>query len=98
MGEVAEFKGNFILAQGHYRDAIRRFKVKKDDLGIARAEAKIASLIKEEQPGKAKLNKIPTLRPAFKAGGTITASMMTTAGGGVRENSRSGANNRPDRR
>ena len=29
----------------------------------------------DEQPGRAKLDKIPTLRPAFKADGTITAAI-----------------------
>ena len=53
-GEIAEFKGNFILAHGYYRDAKKKSRIEKDDLGIAKAEAKIASLIKVEQPGKAK--------------------------------------------
>ena len=37
----------------------------------------------DEQPGRAKLEKIPTLRPAFKADGTITAANSSSISDGA---------------
>lgn len=37
----------------------------------------------DEQPGKAKLDKIPTLRPAFRDGGTVTAANSSSISDGA---------------
>ncbi|WGS47590.1 acetyl-CoA C-acyltransferase (plasmid) [Burkholderia sp. JSH-S8] len=37
----------------------------------------------DEQPGKAKLDKIPTLRPAFREGGTVTAANSSSISDGA---------------
>ncbi|RQR59158.1 acetyl-CoA C-acyltransferase [Burkholderia sp. Bp9126] len=37
----------------------------------------------DEQPGKAKLDKIPTLRPAFREGGTVTAANASSISDGA---------------
>ncbi|MBR0664921.1 acetyl-CoA C-acyltransferase [Roseomonas hellenica] len=37
----------------------------------------------DEQPGKARLEKIPTLRPAFRAGGTVTAANASSISDGA---------------
>ncbi|RQS66456.1 acetyl-CoA C-acyltransferase [Burkholderia sp. Bp8963] len=37
----------------------------------------------DEQPGKAKLDKIPTLKPAFRAGGTVTAANSSSISDGA---------------
>ncbi|AHF88337.1 acetyl-CoA acetyltransferase (plasmid) [Rhizobium leguminosarum bv. trifolii WSM1689] len=38
---------------------------------------------RDEQPGKAKLNKIPTLKPAFRDGGTVTAANSSSISDGA---------------
>ena len=38
---------------------------------------------RDEQPGKAKLEKIPTLRPAFRDGGTVTAANSSSISDGA---------------
>ncbi|MBA1344457.1 acetyl-CoA C-acyltransferase [Rhizobium sp. WYCCWR 11146] len=38
---------------------------------------------RDEQPGKAKLDKIPTLRPAFRDGGTVTAANSSSISDGA---------------
>ncbi len=45
-----------------------------------RAEAVVAI---DEQPGKARLDKIPTLRPAFRDGGTVTAANSSSISDGA---------------
>ena len=50
---------------------------------IAAMEVKGEKIVDDEQPGKAKLDKIPTLRPAFKAGGTITAANASSISDGA---------------
>ena len=50
---------------------------------IAAMEVKGEKIVDDEQPGKAKLDKIPTLRPAFKAGGTITAANSSSISDGA---------------
>ncbi|OXH85476.1 acetyl-CoA acetyltransferase, partial [Burkholderia multivorans] len=37
----------------------------------------------DEQPGKAKLDKIPTLKPAFREGGTVTAANASSISDGA---------------
>ena len=37
----------------------------------------------DEQPGKAKVDRIPTLRPAFKTDGTITAANASSISDGA---------------
>jgi len=37
----------------------------------------------DEQPGKAKLDKIPTLKPAFREGGTVTAANSSSISDGA---------------
>ena len=50
---------------------------------IVAMEVKGEKIVDDEQPGKAKLDKIPTLRPAFKAGGTITAANSSSISDGA---------------
>jgi acetyl-CoA C-acetyltransferase len=38
---------------------------------------------RDEQPGKAKLDKIPTLKPAFREGGTVTAANSSSISDGA---------------
>ena len=38
---------------------------------------------RDEQPGKAKLEKIPTLKPAFREGGTVTAANSSSISDGA---------------
>jgi acetyl-CoA C-acetyltransferase len=40
-------------------------------------------LSRDEQPGKAKLDKIPTLKPAFRDGGTVTAANSSSISDGA---------------
>ena len=42
-----------------------------------------SQIIDDEQPGRAKLEKIPSLRPAFKADGTITAANSSSISDGA---------------
>ena len=50
---------------------------------IAPIEVKGDTVLHDEQPGRAKLEKIPTLRPAFKADGTITAANASSISDGA---------------
>jgi acetyl-CoA C-acetyltransferase len=50
---------------------------------IAPMQVAGATIADDEQPGRAKLEKIPTLRPAFKADGTITAANSSSISDGA---------------
>ncbi|XOV82175.1 MAG: thiolase family protein [bacterium] len=50
---------------------------------IAPMETPAGLVADDEQPGRAKLEKIPTLRPAFKADGTITAANSSSISDGA---------------
>jgi acetyl-CoA C-acetyltransferase len=50
---------------------------------IADLEVAGVTVTEDEQPGRAKLEKIPTLRPAFKADGTITAANSSSISDGA---------------
>ena len=50
---------------------------------IAAMEVEGEKIVDDEQPGKAKLDKIPTLRPAFKSNGTITAANASSISDGA---------------
>jgi acetyl-CoA C-acetyltransferase len=50
---------------------------------IAVIEVAGESVAEDEQPGRARLEKIPTLRPAFKADGTITAANSSSISDGA---------------
>ncbi len=50
---------------------------------IAAIEIGGATVAEDEQPGRAKVEKIPTLRPAFKADGTITAANSSSISDGA---------------
>ena len=50
---------------------------------IAPMETTAGLVEDDEQPGRAKLEKIPTLRPAFKADGTITAANSSSISDGA---------------
>lgn len=41
------------------------------------------TILHDEQPGKAKLDKIPTLKPAFREGGTVTAANSSSISDGA---------------
>ncbi|HEY5647459.1 MAG TPA: thiolase family protein [Pseudomonadales bacterium] len=59
------------MAAGHLRDEIAP---------ISDGELEVSD---DEQPGRAKIEKIPTLRPAFKADGTITAANSSSISDGA---------------
>jgi acetyl-CoA C-acetyltransferase len=50
---------------------------------IAPMEVAGNRIIEDEQPGRARVEKIPTLRPAFKADGTITAANASSISDGA---------------
>lgn len=50
------------------------------DIVTARSTTRIAV---DEQPGNARLDKIPTLKPAFRAGGTVTAANSSSISDGA---------------
>ncbi|MBY5444154.1 acetyl-CoA C-acyltransferase [Rhizobium leguminosarum] len=63
------------IAEGCFDGEIAPVTVKSD-----KAE-QVAS--RDEQPGKAKLDKIPTLKPAFREGGTVTAANSSSISDGA---------------
>ncbi|WP_027667218.1 acetyl-CoA C-acyltransferase [Rhizobium leguminosarum] len=63
------------IAEGCFDSEIAPVRVKS-----GKAE-QVAS--RDEQPGKAKLDKIPTLRPAFREGGTVTAANSSSISDGA---------------
>ncbi|ANL30387.1 acetyl-CoA acetyltransferase protein (plasmid) [Rhizobium phaseoli] len=63
------------IAEGSFESEIVPVTVKS-----AKAE-QVAS--RDEQPGKAKLDKIPTLKPAFRDGGTVTAANSSSISDGA---------------
>jgi acetyl-CoA C-acetyltransferase len=62
------------------RKAIEQHSLKDE---IAPIELGGEVIIDDEQPGRAKLDKIPSLRPAFKADGTITAANSSSISDGA---------------
>jgi acetyl-CoA C-acetyltransferase len=51
---------------------------------VAVANGKAEQVVsRDEQPGKAKLDKIPTLKPAFRDGGTVTAANSSSISDGA---------------
>lgn len=50
---------------------------------IAPMEVDGTTIAEDEQPGRARIEKIPTLRPAFKADGTITAANASSISDGA---------------
>jgi acetyl-CoA C-acetyltransferase len=63
------------IAEGSFESEIVPVTVKS-----GKAE-QVAS--RDEQPGKAKLDKIPTLKPAFRDGGTVTAANSSSISDGA---------------
>ncbi|MGO7988980.1 acetyl-CoA C-acyltransferase [Rhizobium leguminosarum] len=63
------------IAEGCFESEIAPVTVKS-----GKAE-QVAS--RDEQPGKAKLDKIPTLKPAFREGGTVTAANSSSISDGA---------------
>ena len=62
-----------------------RKAIEQKDLAseIVPVETKAGLVVDDEQPGRAKLDKIPSLRPAFKADGTITAANSSSISDGA---------------
>lgn len=63
------------IADGHFTAEIAPVTVR-----AGKAETIVAV---DEQPGKAKLDKIPTLKPAFREGGTVTAANSSSISDGA---------------
>ncbi|MBT9245239.1 acetyl-CoA C-acyltransferase [Gemmobacter fulvus] len=63
------------IAAGHFAAEIGAVTVK-----AGRSETVVSV---DEQPGKARLDKIPTLRPAFRDGGTVTAANSSSISDGA---------------
>jgi acetyl-CoA C-acetyltransferase len=59
------------IASGELTDEIAPLQIGTEEIG------------EDEQPGRAKIEKIPTLRPAFKADGTITAANSSSISDGA---------------
>ena len=58
-----------------------RFAAEVTPVTIRAGKARVVSI--DEQPGKARLDKIPTLRPAFRDGGTVTAANSSSISDGA---------------
>ena len=58
-----------------------RFDAEVTPVAIRAGKAELVVTI-DEQPGKARLDKIPTLRPAFREGGTVTAANSSSISDG----------------
>ncbi|EEZ34413.1 acetyl-CoA acetyltransferase [Brucella sp. NF 2653] len=67
-------------AQNAIKDGLFAAEITPVKVKSGRAEVEIAI---DEQPGKAKLDKIPTLRPAFREGGTVTAANSSSISDGA---------------
>jgi acetyl-CoA C-acetyltransferase len=63
------------IAAGHFVNEIVPVSVK-----AGKSEALVSI---DEQPGKARLDKIPTLKPAFREGGTVTAGNASSISDGA---------------
>jgi acetyl-CoA C-acetyltransferase len=68
-------KAQKAIADGWFADEIAPVVVK--DGGIAQA------IHEDEQPAKARLDKIPLLKPAFRSGGTVTAANSSSISDGA---------------
>lgn len=64
------------IAEGRFAAEIAPITLPEDKSG-----SQVISI--DEQPGKARLEKIPTLRPAFRAGGTVTAANSSSISDGA---------------
>ncbi|MFV2089115.1 MAG: acetyl-CoA C-acyltransferase [Pseudomonadales bacterium] len=62
------------------RRAMKEGQLRQEVAPLTVGEALIGE---DEQPGRAKIEKIPTLRPAFKAAGTITAANASSISDGA---------------
>ncbi len=67
-------------AQNAIRDGLFAAEITPVTVKAGRNEVEVSI---DEQPGKAKLEKIPTLRPAFRDGGTVTAANSSSISDGA---------------
>ncbi|WP_101419856.1 acetyl-CoA C-acyltransferase [Brucella melitensis] len=67
-------------AQNAIKDGLFAAEITPVKVKSGRAEVEVTI---DEQPGKAKLDKIPTLRPAFREGGTVTAANSSSISDGA---------------
>lgn len=63
------------MSEGRFKDEIVAVTVK--------AGKELRAISEDEQPPKAKLDKIPTLKPAFREGGTVTAANASSISDGA---------------
>jgi acetyl-CoA C-acetyltransferase len=63
------------MAEGRFKTEIAAVSV--------RAGRELRSIASDEQPPKARLDKIPTLKPAFRDGGTVTAANSSSISDGA---------------
>ncbi|MFR0691965.1 acetyl-CoA C-acyltransferase [Enterobacterales bacterium AE_CKDN230030158-1A_HGKHYDSX7] len=63
------------MSEGRFEDEIVAVTVK--------AGKELRAISEDEQPPKAKLDKIPTLKPAFREGGTVTAANASSISDGA---------------
>ncbi|TLP70099.1 acetyl-CoA C-acyltransferase [Pseudomonas nitroreducens] len=63
------------MSEGRFKDEIVAVTVK--------AGKELRAISEDEQPPKAKLDKIPTLKPAFRDGGTVTAANASSISDGA---------------
>ncbi|CAJ2335520.1 acetyl-CoA C-acyltransferase [Brucella abortus] len=67
-------------AQNAIKDSLFAAEITPVKVKSGRAEVEVSI---DEQPSKAKLDKIPTLRPAFREGGTVTAANSSSISDGA---------------
>lgn len=67
-------------AQNAIKDGLFAAEITPVTVKAGRNEVEVSI---DEQPGKAKLDKIPTLRPAFRDGGTVTAANSSSISDGA---------------
>ncbi|ENS11325.1 acetyl-CoA C-acetyltransferase [Brucella abortus F1/06-B21] len=67
-------------AQNAIKDGLFAAEITPVKVKSGRAEVEVSI---DEQPSKAKLDKIPTLRPAFREGGTVTAANSSSISDGA---------------
>ncbi|AGZ34535.1 acetyl-CoA C-acyltransferase [Pseudomonas sp. SWI6] len=84
-GFSREAQDNFAIASlTRAQEAIRNGRFAAEIVPVEVTEGKEKRLVKDdEQPPKAKLDKIPQLKPAFREGGTVTAANSSSISDGA---------------
>jgi acetyl-CoA C-acetyltransferase len=65
------------------QDMADRYQMSREDMDNFKTRTGEITISDDEQPGKANIDKIPTLRPAFSADGTVTAANSSSISDGA---------------